>query len=108
MRILVWILAAMGLAICPAAYASTELAPDLPKVDKFEAIKSAELKGDLERLHNNYWMAVSYYEQALRADPKNSELNNKLGIAQLKLNDHGSARKQFGLALKYDPRNSSA
>jgi tetratricopeptide (TPR) repeat protein len=108
MRRLVTILAAMGLAICAAAYASTELVPDLPKVDRFEAVKSAELKGDLARVHENYWIAVSYYQQALRADPQNAELNNKLGIVELKLNNRIPARKQFLLAVKYDPRNVSA
>jgi len=108
MRKLIMKMAAIGLAFCPAAYASTELAPDLPKVDKFEAVKAAELKGDLARIHENYWIAVSYYEEALRADPENSELYNKLGIVELKLNNRGPARKEFTLAVKYDPRNISA
>jgi tetratricopeptide (TPR) repeat protein len=108
MRRILMMFAALALAFCSAAYASTELAPDLPKVDKFEAVKGAELKGDLARIHENYWIAVSYYEQALRADPTNSELYNKLGIAELKLNNRAPARKQFILAVKYDPRNVSA
>ena len=108
MRKLIMKMAAIGLALSPAAYASTELAPDLPKVDKFEAVKAAELKGDLARIHENYWIAVSYYEEALRADPENSELYNKLGIVELKLNNRGPARKEFTLAVKYDPRNISA
>jgi tetratricopeptide (TPR) repeat protein len=108
MRRLVMMFAAMGLALSAAAYASTELNPDLPKVDKFEAVKGAELKGDLARIQANYWIAVSWYEQALRADPKNSELYNKLGIVELKLNNRGPARKQFSMAVKYDPRNASA
>ena len=107
MRRLVMMFAAMGLAMSAAAYASTELNPDLPKVDKFEAIKGAELKGDLARIRENYWIAVSWYEEALKSDPKNSELYNKLGIVELKLNNRGPARKEFGLALKYDPRNAS-
>ncbi len=108
MRRLVMMVAAMGLTFCSAAYASSELVPDLPKVDKFEAVKQAELKGDLARIHEDYWIAVSWYQQALKADPDNSELNNKLGIVELKLNNRALARKQFGLALKYDPRNVSA
>jgi tetratricopeptide (TPR) repeat protein len=108
MRKLIMKMAAIGLALSPAAYASTELSPDLPKVDKFEAVKAAELKGDLARIHENYWIAVSYYEEALRADPENSELYNKLGIVELKLNNRGPARKEFTLAVKYDPRNISA
>jgi tetratricopeptide (TPR) repeat protein len=101
-------MAAMNMAVGTAAFASSELAPDLPKVDRFEAVKQAELKGDLARIHENYWIAVSYYEQALKADPQNSELNNKLGIVELKLNNRIPARKQFALAVKYDPRNVSA
>ena len=108
MRRIVMMLAAMGLGLSASAYANTELAGDLPKVDRFEAVKSAELKGDLARIHENYWIAVSYYQQALRADPRNSELNNKLGIVELKLNNRGPARKQFSLAIKYDARNVSA
>jgi tetratricopeptide (TPR) repeat protein len=106
--------AAMGLAFCATAYAatgvneSTELAPDMPKVDKFEAVKAAELKGDMARVNANYWIAVSWYQQALKADPQSSELNNKLGIVELKLNQRGPARKQFNLALKYDHLNVSA
>ena len=108
MRTHITILAATGSALCAAAYASTELVPDLSKVDRFEAVKSAELKGDLARIHENYWVAVSYYQQALRGDPQNAELNNKLGIVELKLNNRVPARKQFLLAVKYDPRNVSA
>jgi len=108
MRRLVMMVAAMGLTFCSAAYASSELFPDLPKVDKFEAVKQAELKGDLARIHEDYWIAVSWYQQALKTDPDNSELNNKLGIVELKLNNRAIARKQFGLALKADPRNVSA
>jgi tetratricopeptide (TPR) repeat protein len=108
MRRLVMIVAALSLALCAAANASTELVPDLPKVDRIEAIKEAELKGDLARIHESYWIAVSYYEQALKTDPQNSELNNKLGIVELKLNNRAIAHKQFGLAIKYDPRNASA
>ena len=91
MRRLVMIVAALSLALCAAANASTELVPDLPKVDRIEAIKEAELKGDLARIHESYWIAVSYYEQALKTDPQNSELNNKLGIVELKLNNRAIA-----------------
>ncbi|MGA9670608.1 MAG: tetratricopeptide repeat protein [Terracidiphilus sp.] len=108
MRRLVMTLAAMGLALCAAPYARTELLPDLPKTDKLEAAKTAEMKGDLARAHENYWGAVGYYQQALRADPQNAALYNKLGIAELKLHNRGPARKQFNQALKYDPRNVSA
>jgi len=66
------------------------------------------MRGDLERVHNNYLLAISYYEQALRADPRSPVVLNKLGIAELKIGDRGPARKHFSQALKYDPRNISA
>ena len=95
-----------SLAICVSPLIRAELALDLPKTE--EIAKSAELKGDLERVHNNYLLAISYYQQALKATPKNPTLLNKLGISELKLGDRGQARKYFSRALKADPKNISA
>jgi tetratricopeptide (TPR) repeat protein len=81
---------------------------DLPRIDMKEVAKGAELRGDLARIHNDYPLAISEYEKALRADPQNPVLHNKIGIAELKLNNRGLARRQFGMALKLDPRNVSA
>jgi tetratricopeptide (TPR) repeat protein len=108
MQRLVLMFVAMGLALCSAPSARAKLLPDLPQADKREAAKTAEMKGDLARVHNNYLSAVSYYQQALRVDPQNAALYNKLGVAELKLDNRGAARKQFAQALKYDPRNVSA
>jgi tetratricopeptide (TPR) repeat protein len=94
------------LAICVSPLIRAELALDLPKTE--EIAKSAELKGDLERVHNNYFLAISYYQQALKVTPKNPTLLNKLGISELKLGDRGQARKYFSRALKADPKNISA
>lgn len=66
------------------------------------------MKGDLERIHNNFILAISYYQQALRADPRNPQILNKLGISELKIGDRRPARKHFAEALKADPRNISA
>jgi tetratricopeptide (TPR) repeat protein len=107
MRRLMTLLAATSLAICAAPFGRAE-SFDLPKPDALQVAKNAELKGDLERIHNNYILAVSYYKQALRADSKNPQLYNKLGISELKLGDRGAARKDFKQALKRDPRNISA
>lgn len=82
--------------------------PDVPRTDSIEAARTAELKGDLARARNNYSLAVSEYEKALRNDPQNPMLHNKLGIAELKTGNRSLARKQFTQALKIDPRNVSA
>jgi tetratricopeptide (TPR) repeat protein len=81
---------------------------DLPKPDALQVAKTAEMKGDLERIHNNYILAVADYEQALRADPRNPSILNKLGLSELKIGDRYPAKKHFKMALKYDPRNISA
>lgn len=108
MRKLMTLLAATSLAICAAPYSRAESSLDVPKPDSLQIAKTAEMKGDLERIHNNYLLAITYYNQALRADPRNPEIFNKLGISELKLGDRGPARKYFKQALKYDPRNVSA
>ncbi len=95
-----------SLAICTAPLMWANSSLDLPKTD--EVAKSAELRGDLERIHNNYYLAVAYYRQALRSDPRNPTLLNKLGISELKLGDRGPAKKHFSQALKADPKNISA
>ena len=108
MRTLLAFMAATTLAFFAAPFIRAESAFDLPKPDALQIAKSAEMKGDLERVHNNYFLAISYYQQALRADPRNPAVLNKLGIAELKIGDRGPARKHFSQALKYDPRNISA
>jgi tetratricopeptide (TPR) repeat protein len=81
---------------------------DLPRLDASQVAKSLEMKGDLERVHNNYVLAISNYQQALRAEPKNPQILNKLGISELKSGERGTARKHFSQALKSDPHNISA
>lgn len=108
MRRLLTLLAAASLAICAAPCTNAENSMDLPRVDASQVAKSFELKGDLERVRSNYVLAISYYRQALRAEPKNAQILNKLGISELKTGERGSARKHFSQAIKADPRNLSA
>jgi tetratricopeptide (TPR) repeat protein len=108
MRRLMTLLAATSLAICAVPMSRAESAMDLPKPDALQVAKTAEMKGDLERIHNNNVLALTYYQQALRADPRNPALLNKAGITELKMGERGPAKKYFKLALKYDPRNISA
>ncbi|MGA8089896.1 MAG: tetratricopeptide repeat protein [Terracidiphilus sp.] len=102
------ILAATSLVICAVPYVQADSFLDLSKTAPQEVAKTAELKGDLARAHNNYVLAVGYYQKAVHADPHNATLLNKLGISELKLGDRGPARKHFSQAVKYDPRNVSA
>lgn len=108
MRTFMTLLAAASLAICAAPCAKAEASMDLPRLDASQVARSLEMKGDIERVHNNYVLAISYYQQALRAEPKNPQILNKLGISELKAGERGTARKHFSQALKSDPHNISA
>ena len=108
MRTLLALIVVGSLAFLAAPVLRADSLMDLPKPDALQIAKSAEMRGDLERIHNNFILAISYYQQALHADPRNPAVLNKLGIAELKIGDRGPARKHFSQALKYDPRNISA
>jgi tetratricopeptide (TPR) repeat protein len=97
-------LAVMSLLMSATAYGKTTPASAAAKKDKMAAARLAEEKGDLDRIHKDYTAAVSHYDAALRVNTKNPDLYNKMGIAELQLNDRGAARKNFGKALKYDPQ----
>jgi tetratricopeptide (TPR) repeat protein len=107
MRKLMTLMTIVSLAFCAAPTRGAE-SLDLPKPDALQVAKTSEMKGDLDRVHNNFQLAISDYLESLRANPHNSVVLNKLGLTELKLGDRGRARKHFNMALKYDPRNVSA
>ena len=94
----------MALVAAPLAWAGSATT----KVDKVEAAKTAELKGDLAGIHKNYSAAVLDFVTAIHFTPHNASLYNKLGIAELQMRDHGAASKAFKNALKYDTNNAAA
>jgi len=102
------VLALTMIAISSTSYAKPHPAPGSGGADQPATSQTAELKGDRARIDNNYGLAAAEYQKALHLDPKNATLCNKIGIAELKLNDKGAARKYFGLAVKYDPNDSPA
>lgn len=79
-----------------------------PAEEKMSRAQMEEEKGDLARAHRDYGAAAIHYATALRTDQRNAALYNKLGIAELKLRQLRSARKDFSLALKYDKANAMA
>src|SRR5271157_5226344 len=84
--------------VCAAPFAITEPVGSLPGPDVVQSARTsgtetAEMKGDLARIHNNYEIAVSDYLVALKVDRENAVLYNKLGIAELQLHERRAARK---------------
>jgi len=112
MKQLVLMLAATTLLIGTAPYGRTdplpEPTPTPTTTDRLEAANQAELNGDLARIHKNYEVSIAYYFTALRITPQKSGLYNKAGVAELQLRDRRAARKDFKLALKYDPKSFNA
>jgi tetratricopeptide (TPR) repeat protein len=102
------IITALGLMSCASAYGWRSPFRDLPSGINADAAKTAEQKGDVARVRNNYAAAAAFYQQALRTSARDPQLYIKLGIAQLKQGQTGSARKSFLQAVKYDPRNGNA
>lgn len=99
------VLITMGLLALWAPYGRTSSLLDLPKPGNLEDLsKTAEIKGDVARIHKDYVAAIDYYRTALRTDKTNPTLYNKLGIAELKLGDYRDARKDFSRAVKYNPK----
>jgi tetratricopeptide (TPR) repeat protein len=98
----------IGIGLATTAHLRADSVADVSKTDPLEAARGSEMRGDLARIHNNYALAATEYQKALRADPQNPMLHNKLGIAELKLGQRSMARKQFAQALKIDQRNISA
>ena len=81
-------------------------ATDLPKPAAEQPgarTSELEIKGDLARIHKDYASAIDDYRLALRSDPKNSKLYNKLGIAELKDDRMRAARSDFAKSSRLDP-----
>lgn len=103
------LMAIMSVAFCAAPVSGAELRPDLGNIETtMQVARAAEQKGDLARARNELQVAAADYQTALRFDPQNSSLYNKLGIVQLKLGDHSGARKSFNQSIKCNPRNTLA
>jgi len=98
---------AASLLICAAPYGISASSSNAKK-DKLEAARKAEEKGDLARIHENYALAIDYYQIAIHITRQNAMLYNKLGIVELEQGQRGPARKNFAQAVKLDPQLISA
>jgi Flp pilus assembly protein TadD len=105
MRAIGSILAALILGLGSTQWVYASAASNQTATDKQAAASAAELKGDLARIHKNFDAAIGDYQTAIRLDPRNAMLYNKVGIARLQLRDHGGARKAFKRAIDLEPHN---
>ncbi len=71
-------------------------------------VSELESQGDSLRGQRDFMEAIRYYKEALKRDPKNSQLFNKMGIAELRLDHYQAAETDFQKAVKLNDKNSPA
>jgi tetratricopeptide (TPR) repeat protein len=112
MKSLILTLATAATLAIPIAAARAEVPPALPTSlaadTRQQLARNLELKADVARAREQYYIAANWYIAALRYDAANPSLYIKLGITEMKIGDMDTARKDFALAVKHDPSNVDA
>ncbi len=70
--------------------------------------RELEAIGDQLHADKNYLDAIDYYQAALKKDPSNAVLINKVGMAELLLRRYKEARKTFERGIKLDKNYANA
>src|SRR6476619_4301053 len=71
-------------------------------------VSQLEKAGDAARFQKDYELAIQYFATALRKDPRNALLYNKMEMAKLKNNDSTGAREAFQKAVKINSKYTDA
>lgn len=71
-------------------------------------VAELETKADSLRAQRDFMEAIRYYKEALKRDPKNAQLFNKMGIAELRLDHYQAAQTAFQKAIKLNDKSSHA
>jgi len=92
-----------------AKYAIAEPDPEPGKVSiKSMSVGELEKAADESRGQKDYRKAVEYLQAALRRDPDNAVLYNKLGMTALQMGDLRTARANFQKAVKRNAKYAAA
>ncbi|MGZ4788050.1 MAG: tetratricopeptide repeat protein [Terriglobales bacterium] len=108
MKKLVLIMMVLALASLRGFGAETAV-PD-PQASSLASMSAPdlELQGDALRAQRDFPEAIRYYQAALKKDPKNSQLVNKIGITELKRGNEAAAESNFTKAVKLNGKNADA
>ena len=108
MRKITWTIAILCLIAGLAGYSSAAPDPDQGRAMSAMSVAELEKAGDKARSEKDYQTAIDYFRAAIRKDPKNPELYNKLGMSELKKGDMYAARSDFQKATKLNPKYAYA
>ena len=67
-----------------------------------------ETRGDILRAERDYPQAIHFYQEALKRNPKNSTLYNKIGMTEMKRGNIETADLNFQQAVKLNGKNADA
>ena len=99
---------AITIALTARGAAVEPNAPDKQAPLDSMTVAQLENAGDEARATKDYETAIKYFEAAIRKQPKNAVLYNKLGLSQLKNGDLPAAQVNFRTALKRNSKYSDA
>lgn len=103
-----------GLRLQAEVAQSDQVQAGLPQVRVAEPPDTAstpaalEQRGDDLRAGKFYLDAIDYYRAALKKDPNNARLYNKVGIALLQMHRFDDAKKEFQRSIKKDRAYAAA
>lgn len=110
MRRITLLVAILAVTIALAARASGVEPTAADKRVPLDSMTAAQLEsgGDEARAIKDHETAIKYFEAAIRKQPKNAVLYNKLGLSQLKNGDLPAAQANFRNAIKRNSKYSDA
>src|SRR5581483_8577246 len=71
-------------------------------------VAELETKADSLRAQRDFLESIRYYKEALKREPKNAQLYNKMGIAELRLDHYQAAETAFQKSIKLNDKSSHA
>jgi tetratricopeptide (TPR) repeat protein len=91
-----------------SAVAEQDTQPAATTGSEIMTASEMEAKGDALRKQKEFPQAMQYYRAALRKEPTNAVLYNKLGMAELQSGNRKAAQGHFDKSAKLDPNFADA
>jgi tetratricopeptide (TPR) repeat protein len=101
------VIAAMLMGLAEYGFATPDAEQGKTSMESM-TVTQLEQAGDAARAQKDYALAIRYFQAAIRKNPKNALLYNKMGLAELRNNDLNAARKDFERSAKLNRKYPEA